>query len=172
MVLDSVTGLSLLFQIKDVSSLRANMMCYEVLAHQVSEQGCHVYCCGLRRGGQAKPCARNGEAAKREGTPASVALQPAVGTENTTDTHSPVAKDRLSDAGGPGFESKTGRFTGKSVPSRWRDEHPAIKRRASHPDQKGLLRVQTNDKHSALVARACEPAARPRRGAVGSTGEA
>ena len=35
--------------------------------------------------------------------------------------------DRLSDAGGPRFESQTGRVTGKSIPSLWRDRHPAIK---------------------------------------------
>ena len=38
-----------------------------------------------------------------------------------------LAKDRLSDAGGPGFESQTGRVTGKSIPRLWRDKRPAIK---------------------------------------------
>ena len=38
-----------------------------------------------------------------------------------------LAKDRHSDAGGPGFESQAGRVTGKSTPSLWRDKHPAIK---------------------------------------------
>ena len=32
-----------------------------------------------------------------------------------------------SDAGGLGFEFQTGRSTGKSTPSLWRDMHPAIK---------------------------------------------
>ena len=36
-------------------------------------------------------------------------------------------KSRLSDAGGLRFESQAGRVTGKSTPSLWRDEHPAIK---------------------------------------------
>ena len=60
------------------------------------------------------------------------------------------AKDRLSDVGGLEFESQTGRVTGKSPPSLWRDgQHPAIKgpwppeRHAGqfHPDQ-------TNNKKS------------------------
>ena len=36
------------------------------------------------------------------------------------------AKDPLSDAGGPRFEFQTGRVTGKSIPSLWRDKHFAI----------------------------------------------
>ena len=35
-------------------------------------------------------------------------------------------KDRLSDAEGLGFESQTGRVTGRPTPSLWRDKHPAI----------------------------------------------
>ena len=38
-----------------------------------------------------------------------------------------VVKDSISDAGGPRFESQAGRVTGKSIPSLWRDKHPAIK---------------------------------------------
>ena len=38
-----------------------------------------------------------------------------------------VLKDRLSDAGGLGWECQTGRVTATSVPSLWRDKHPAIK---------------------------------------------
>jgi len=38
-----------------------------------------------------------------------------------------LAKDGFSDAGGLGFESCTGRITGKPIPSLWRDRHPAIK---------------------------------------------
>ena len=38
-----------------------------------------------------------------------------------------LAKGRLSDAGGLRFESQAGRVTGKSIPSLWRDQHPAIK---------------------------------------------
>ena len=38
-----------------------------------------------------------------------------------------ASKDRLSDAGCPRFESQTRRVTGKSIPSFWRDRHPAIK---------------------------------------------
>ena len=38
-----------------------------------------------------------------------------------------LAKDRLSDAEGLGFESQNGRVTGKSTPSLWRNEHPAVK---------------------------------------------
>ena len=38
-----------------------------------------------------------------------------------------LPKDRLSDAGGLGFESQTGWVTGKFTPSLWRDQHPAIK---------------------------------------------
>ena len=38
-----------------------------------------------------------------------------------------LVKGRLSDAGGPRFESQTGRVTGKSIPSLWRDRHPATK---------------------------------------------
>ena len=34
---------------------------------------------------------------------------------------------RLSDAGGLRFESQTGRVAGKSIPSLWREKHPAIK---------------------------------------------
>ena len=41
-------------------------------------------------------------------------------------TCSSVAKDRLSDAGGPRFDSQTGRVRGKSTPSLWRDKHPVI----------------------------------------------
>ena len=36
------------------------------------------------------------------------------------------ATDRLSDAGGPGFEFQTGRVTGKHTPSHRRDGHPAV----------------------------------------------
>ena len=36
-------------------------------------------------------------------------------------------KGRLSDAGGPRFESQAGRVTSKSTPSQWRGKHPAIK---------------------------------------------
>ena len=36
-------------------------------------------------------------------------------------------KERISDAGGLRFESQTGRVRGKSIPSLWRDKHPAIK---------------------------------------------
>ena len=42
-------------------------------------------------------------------------------------TNSSVAKDRLSDAGGPRFDSQTGPVTGKPIPSLWGDKHPAIK---------------------------------------------
>jgi hypothetical protein len=42
-------------------------------------------------------------------------------------THSSLAKDQLLHAGGPRFEPQTGRVVGKSIPSLWRDEHPAIK---------------------------------------------
>ena len=35
--------------------------------------------------------------------------------------------DPTSDAGGPRFESRAGRVTGKPTPSLWRDKHPAIK---------------------------------------------
>ena len=38
-----------------------------------------------------------------------------------------LVKGRLSDAGGPRFESQAGRVTGESAPSLWRDRHPAIK---------------------------------------------
>ena len=38
-----------------------------------------------------------------------------------------LAKDRLSDTGGLGFKSQTGRVTGKSTPSLWRDKRLAIK---------------------------------------------
>ena len=38
-----------------------------------------------------------------------------------------LVKGQLSDAGGPMFESQAGRVTGKSIPSLWRDRHPAIK---------------------------------------------
>ena len=41
-------------------------------------------------------------------------------------TDSSVAKDRLSDAGVLRFESHTGRMMGKSIPSLWRDNRPAI----------------------------------------------
>ena len=44
--------------------------------------------------------------------------------------HAPIArlaKGRLSAAGGPRFESQTGRVMGKPLPSLWRDKHPAIK---------------------------------------------
>ena len=68
-------------------------------------------------------------------------------------TDSSVAKDRLSGAGGPRFESQTGWLTGKSIPSLWRDKHLAIKglqppelhARQIHPDRKRLLRVKTNN---------------------------
>ena len=36
-------------------------------------------------------------------------------------------KGRISDAGGPRFESQTGRVTGKSIPSLWTDKHHANK---------------------------------------------
>ena len=38
-----------------------------------------------------------------------------------------TGKGRLSDAGGLKFESQAGRVTGQSIPSLWRDKHPAIK---------------------------------------------
>ena len=38
-----------------------------------------------------------------------------------------LVKGRLSDAGGLRFESQAGRVTGTSIPSLWRDKHPAIK---------------------------------------------
>ena len=38
-----------------------------------------------------------------------------------------LVKVRLSDAGGPRFESQTGRVTGESTTSLWRDKHPANK---------------------------------------------
>ena len=51
-----------------------------------------------------------------------------------------LAKDRLSDAGGLGFESQTGRVTGKSTPSLWRDKHglrpPERLAGQFHPDGK------------------------------------
>ena len=45
----------------------------------------------------------------------------------SSDTYSSVGKRIGSDAGGLGFESQTGRVRGKSIPSLWRDKHPAIK---------------------------------------------
>ena len=67
-------------------------------------------------------------------------------------THSSVAKVRLSDAGGPRFESQAGWVTGKSTPSPWRDKHPAIKglrppeQHAGqlHPDHKKTLSQNNN----------------------------
>ena len=46
-----------------------------------------------------------------------------------------VVKVRISDAGGLRFESQAGRVTGKSIPSLWREKHPAIKgpRPPEHP---------------------------------------
>ena len=38
-----------------------------------------------------------------------------------------LVKGRISDAGGLRFESQAGRVTDKSIPSLWRDRHPAIK---------------------------------------------
>ena len=40
-----------------------------------------------------------------------------------------LVKGRLSDEGGLRFESQAGRVKGKSIPSLWRDEHPAMKGR-------------------------------------------
>ena len=42
-------------------------------------------------------------------------------------TCSSVGKVRLSDVGGPRLDSQTGRVRGKSIPSPWRDKHPASK---------------------------------------------
>ena len=38
-----------------------------------------------------------------------------------------LVKGRLSDAGGLRFESQAGWVTSKSIPSHWRDKHPAVK---------------------------------------------
>ena len=65
-------------------------------------------------------------------------------------TDSSVGRGRLSDAGGPRFESQAGWVTGKSIPILWRDKRPAVKglwpsehhAGKFHPDQKRLLRVK------------------------------
>ena len=67
-------------------------------------------------------------------------------------TDSSVAKDRLSDAGGPRFESQTGRVTDKSTPSLWRDEHPAIKGLQPPEHHAGhSIRTETNNGNHGTV---------------------
>ena len=51
-----------------------------------------------------------------------------------------MVEDRISDAGGPRFESQTGRVTGKPTTSLWRDKHPAIKGLRPPEHQAGKFR--------------------------------
>ena len=78
-----------------------------------------------------------------------------------------------SDAGGLGFESRTPRVTGKSIPKPWRDKHPAVnpvhRAGAFHPDRKDSLESQrANDKlacnimHDSMICRAPGGARLPR----------
>ena len=74
--------------------------------------------CCVARTAQRRPPARQRDrpaASDQEGDPAIVA------------PIAQLASDRLSDAGGLGFESQTGLVMGKSIPSLWRDKHPAVK---------------------------------------------
>ena len=84
-------------------------------------------------------------------------------------TVAPIAqlvKGRLLDAGGLRFESQAGRVTGKSIPSLWRETHPAIKGLRPpehhvgqfHPDQKDSSESKhTNRTPSALEKRTWDP---------------
>ena len=75
------------------------------------------------------------------------------------------AKYRLSDAGGLGFESQTGRATGKSIPSLWRDKHAAIKSLRppelhagkSHPDHKKTPPSQNEQDLGRAKITGCSP---------------
>ena len=53
--------------------------------------------------------------------------RPPASTHDMVRGQSNFVKGRLPDAGGPRFEFQAGRVTGKSIPSLWRDKHPAIK---------------------------------------------
>ena len=77
----------------------------------------------------------------------------------TSGTYSSVRRRVGSDAGGLGFESQTGRGMGKSIPSLWRDKHPAIKglrppeHLAGHSirTRKQLLRVNKQTVHVSVL---------------------
>jgi len=60
-------------------------------------------------------------------------------------TGSSVAKDPISDAGGPRFESHAGRVPGKPIPSLWRDRHSAIKGLRPPEDYAGKFRQDQKD---------------------------
>ena len=63
------------------------------------------------------------------------------GREGSAVPKAQMAKGRLSDAGGLGFESQTGWATGKSSPRPWRDKHPAIKGLRPPEHHAGQLRL-------------------------------
>ena len=84
-----------------------------------------------------------------------------------------LVKGRLSDAGGLRFESQAGRVTGKSIPSLWRDKHPAIKGLRPpehhagkfHPDHKKIPpnQAKTKMRTQRTPSSASPPAPRTRR---------